>query len=124
MAAQIAGVAKVLHADAPHLAGQTAENVSALVVGLAGAYSHLLLPATGSVVVVAAVAVLERVEGENGVVTTIVTVVEAPLASVPKLQTTEAVCVQEPAGEAETKVVVQGMVSETVTLAALTRPRF
>ena len=46
-AAQIAGVAKVLHADAPHLAGQTAENVAALVVGLAGAYSHLLLPATG-----------------------------------------------------------------------------
>src|SRR6266700_3702720 len=46
-AAQIAGVAKVLHADAPQLAGQTAENVAALVVGLAGAYSHLLLPATG-----------------------------------------------------------------------------
>ncbi len=46
-AAQIPGVAKVLHADAPQLAGQTAENVAALVVGLAGAYSHLLLPATG-----------------------------------------------------------------------------
>jgi electron transfer flavoprotein alpha subunit len=46
-AAQIAGVAKVLHADAPQLAGQTAENVAALVVGLAGAYSHVLLPATG-----------------------------------------------------------------------------
>src|SRR5258705_6552935 len=46
-AAQIAGVEKVLHADAPQLAGQTAENVAALVVGLAGAYSHLLLPATG-----------------------------------------------------------------------------
>ncbi len=46
-ATQIAGVAKVLHADAPQLAGQTAENVAALVVGLAGAYSHLLLPATG-----------------------------------------------------------------------------
>ena len=46
-AAQIAGVTKVLHADAPQLAGQTAENVAALVVGLAGAYSHILLPATG-----------------------------------------------------------------------------
>src|SRR5271169_341617 len=46
-AAQIAGVSKVLHADAPQLAGQTAENVAALVVGLAGAYSHILLPATG-----------------------------------------------------------------------------
>ncbi len=46
-AAQVAGVAKVLHADAPQLAAQTAENVAALVVGLAGAYSHILLPATG-----------------------------------------------------------------------------
>ena len=46
-AAQIAGVTKVLHADAPQLAGQTAENVAALVVGLADAYSHVLLPATG-----------------------------------------------------------------------------
>jgi electron transfer flavoprotein alpha subunit len=46
-AAQIAGVTKVLHADAPQLAGQTAENVAALVVGLASSYSHILLPATG-----------------------------------------------------------------------------
>jgi electron transfer flavoprotein alpha subunit len=46
-ATQIAGVAKVLHADASQLAGQTAENVAALVVGLAGTYSHVLLPATG-----------------------------------------------------------------------------
>jgi electron transfer flavoprotein alpha subunit len=46
-AAQIAGVSKVLHADAPQLAGQTAENVAALVVGLASSYSHILLPATG-----------------------------------------------------------------------------
>jgi electron transfer flavoprotein alpha subunit len=46
-ATQIAGVTKVLHADAPQLAGQTAENVAALIVGLAGAYSHILLPATG-----------------------------------------------------------------------------
>ncbi len=46
-AAQIPGVTKVLHADALQLAGQTAENVAALVVSLAGAYSHLFLPATG-----------------------------------------------------------------------------
>jgi len=46
-AAKVAGVAKVLHADAPQLAAQTAENVAALVVGLAGAYSHIFLPATG-----------------------------------------------------------------------------
>jgi len=46
-AAQIAGVSKVLSADAPQLAAQTAENVAALVVGLAGNYSHILLPATG-----------------------------------------------------------------------------
>ena len=47
VAAQIGGVTKVLHADAPQLSGQTAENVAALVVGLADAYSHVLLPATG-----------------------------------------------------------------------------
>ncbi len=46
-AAQIAGVSKVLSAEAPQLAAQTAENVAALVVGLAGNYSHILLPATG-----------------------------------------------------------------------------
>jgi electron transfer flavoprotein alpha subunit len=46
-AARVAGVVKVLHADASQLAAQTAENVAALVVGLAGAYSHILLPATG-----------------------------------------------------------------------------
>ena len=45
--AQIGGVAKVLLADAAQLAGQTAENVAATVVGLAGAYTHVLLPATG-----------------------------------------------------------------------------
>ena len=45
--AQVAGVAKVLHADAPQLAGQTAENLAALVVALAGPYTHILLPATG-----------------------------------------------------------------------------
>ena len=46
-AAQVAGVAKVLHADAPQFAGQTAENVAAQVVSIASAYSHILLPATG-----------------------------------------------------------------------------
>ena len=45
-AAQIAGVTKVLHADAPQLAEQLAENVAAQVLALAGAYSHLLFPAT------------------------------------------------------------------------------
>jgi len=46
-AAKVAGVAKVLHADAAQLATQTAENVAALAVGLASSYSHILLPATG-----------------------------------------------------------------------------
>jgi electron transfer flavoprotein alpha subunit len=46
-AAQIGGVTKVLHADAPQLAGQTAENIAALTVSLAAPYSHILLPATG-----------------------------------------------------------------------------
>jgi electron transfer flavoprotein alpha subunit len=48
-AAQIAGVAKVLHADAPQLAGLTAENVAATVVPIvkSGGYTHVLAPATG-----------------------------------------------------------------------------
>ena len=46
-AAAIAGVAKVLHADAAHLASQTAENLAALVTALAAPYSHFFLPATG-----------------------------------------------------------------------------
>jgi electron transfer flavoprotein alpha subunit len=45
-AAQIAGVAKVLHADGPQLAEQLGENVAAQVVALAQGYSHLLFPAT------------------------------------------------------------------------------
>ena len=45
-AARIAGVAKVLHADAPQLAEQLAENMAAQVLGLAAGYSHLLFPAT------------------------------------------------------------------------------
>jgi electron transfer flavoprotein alpha subunit len=47
-AARVAGVKKVLVADAPHYAHQLAENVAALVVGLAGGYSHLLAPATAA----------------------------------------------------------------------------
>ena len=46
-AAQIAGVAKVLHADAPHLAGHTPENLAALVVSLAGSYDTIMAAATG-----------------------------------------------------------------------------
>ncbi len=47
-AAAIAGVAKVLHADAPGFLHGLAENVAAQVVALAGGYSHLLFPATAS----------------------------------------------------------------------------
>ena len=46
--AQVAGVKKVLVADAPHYARQLAENLAALVVGLAGGYSHILAPATAA----------------------------------------------------------------------------
>lgn len=45
-AAQIAGVAKVLHADGPTLGEQLAENVAAQVLAIAGDYSHILFPAT------------------------------------------------------------------------------
>jgi electron transfer flavoprotein alpha subunit len=45
-AANIAGVVRVLHADAPQLAEQLGENVAAQVVALAKDYSHLLFPAT------------------------------------------------------------------------------
>jgi electron transfer flavoprotein alpha subunit len=47
-AAQIAGVAKVLHADAASLADNLAENLAAQVVAIAGNYSHILFPATAS----------------------------------------------------------------------------
>jgi electron transfer flavoprotein alpha subunit len=47
-AAQIAGVAKVLHADAAHLGEFLAENVAALVVALAKDYTHILAPATST----------------------------------------------------------------------------
>jgi electron transfer flavoprotein alpha subunit len=47
-ASQIAGVAKVLHADGEHFAHGLAENVAAQVLALASGYSHLLFPATAS----------------------------------------------------------------------------
>jgi electron transfer flavoprotein alpha subunit len=47
-AANVAGVARVLHADAPHLASPTAENVAATLLSiLPGAYTHVLAAATG-----------------------------------------------------------------------------
>jgi electron transfer flavoprotein alpha subunit len=45
-AAQIAGVTKVLHADAPGLDHGLAESVAAQVVAIAAGYSHILFPAT------------------------------------------------------------------------------
>jgi electron transfer flavoprotein alpha subunit len=45
-ASQIAGVAKVIHADGASLAEQLAENVAAQVLAIAGNYSHILFPAT------------------------------------------------------------------------------
>jgi len=47
-AAKIAGVAKVLLADAPIYAHRLAEDLAALVVTLAPGYSHVLAPATTS----------------------------------------------------------------------------
>jgi electron transfer flavoprotein alpha subunit len=45
-AAKIAGVSKVLLADAPQLAEGLAENVEATVLNVAKDYSHIVLPAT------------------------------------------------------------------------------
>ena len=45
-AAQISGVAKVLHADEAGLAHGLAENVAAQVLALAAGYTHILFPAT------------------------------------------------------------------------------
>jgi electron transfer flavoprotein alpha subunit len=47
-AAQIAGVSKVLHADAATLGEGLAENLAAQVLALATSYSHILFPATAS----------------------------------------------------------------------------
>ncbi|CBJ43744.1 electron transfer flavoprotein subunit alpha [Ralstonia solanacearum] len=45
-AAQIAGVAKVLVADAPQFADGLAENIAEQALAVAGNYSHILAPAT------------------------------------------------------------------------------
>ena len=47
-AAQIAGVAKVLHADAAGLQHGLAENMAAQILALAPSYSHILFAATAS----------------------------------------------------------------------------
>jgi electron transfer flavoprotein alpha subunit len=47
-AASIAGVAKVLHADAKQLDDEIAENLAALLVSIAKSYTHLLAPATSN----------------------------------------------------------------------------
>ncbi len=47
-AAAIAGVTKVLHAEAEWFAHGLAENVSAQVLALAAGYTHILFPATAS----------------------------------------------------------------------------
>jgi electron transfer flavoprotein alpha subunit len=47
-AAKLGGVSKVLVADAPHLAHFLAEEVAAVVLSLAGAYSAIVAPATAS----------------------------------------------------------------------------
>ncbi|MBO9652232.1 MAG: electron transfer flavoprotein subunit alpha/FixB family protein [Variovorax sp.] len=45
-AAQIAGVAKVIHADSAQFEHGLAENVAAQVLAIAGHYGHILFPAT------------------------------------------------------------------------------
>ena len=47
-AAGIAGVKKVLHADAPHLADFLAENISSLLLGISKSYTHILAPSTSN----------------------------------------------------------------------------
>ncbi|MBZ0225379.1 MAG: electron transfer flavoprotein subunit alpha/FixB family protein, partial [Comamonas sp.] len=47
-AAQVAGVAKVLHADGASLKNGLAENLAAQVLAVAANYSHILFPATAS----------------------------------------------------------------------------
>src|SRR5512134_2472940 len=47
-AAQIAGVAKVIHAEGEHFAHGLAENMAAQVLAIAQNYSHILFPATAS----------------------------------------------------------------------------
>jgi electron transfer flavoprotein alpha subunit len=47
-ASQIAGVAKVIHADGAQFEHGLAENMAAQVLAIAGNYSHILFPATAS----------------------------------------------------------------------------
>ena len=47
-AAKVAGVAKVLAADAPYYEAQTPENLALLVKGLTSGYSHIVAPATSA----------------------------------------------------------------------------
>jgi electron transfer flavoprotein alpha subunit len=47
-AAQIAGVSKVLHADAAYFEHGLAENIAAQVLAIAKDYSHILFPATAA----------------------------------------------------------------------------
>jgi len=47
-AARVAGVGKVLLADAPHFAEFLAENVAEQVVAVAGGYSHVIAPSTAN----------------------------------------------------------------------------
>ncbi len=47
-AAQIAGVARVIHAEGEQFAHGLAENMAAQVLAIAGNYSHFLFPATAS----------------------------------------------------------------------------
>jgi electron transfer flavoprotein alpha subunit len=47
-AAQVSGVAKVLHADAPQLDDELAENVANLMISVSKNYSHILAPATSN----------------------------------------------------------------------------
>src|SRR5512141_2511304 len=47
-AAQIAGVAKVLHADAAYFEHGLAENIAAQILAIAKDYSHILFPATAA----------------------------------------------------------------------------
>ena len=47
-AAKIAGVAKVIHVEGESFGHGLAENISAQVLALAGAYSHILFPATAA----------------------------------------------------------------------------
>jgi electron transfer flavoprotein alpha subunit len=47
-ASQIAGVSKVIHADAAHLDHGLAENLAAQILAIAGNYSHILFAATAA----------------------------------------------------------------------------